>query len=53
MRKPKTKKLVPLGEPLPEPTDQDAEYTEADIEAAKRSWRENCPDGFESLLDAE
>lgn len=50
------KKKVSLGKPLPltdkELTDA-AVITEEDIEQAKKFWRENAPDKFWNLLDAE
>ena len=50
------KKKVPLGSPLPltdkELTDA-AAITEQDIENARKFWRDNAPDKFWDLLDAE
>lgn len=50
------KKKVPLGKSL-SLTDKQltdaAEITEEDIENAKKFWRENAPDKFVDLLDAE
>jgi len=50
------KKKVPLGAPLSltnaELTDA-AVVTEEDIEQAKKFWRENAPEKFWNLLDAE
>lgn len=50
------KKKVPLGNPL-SLTDKQltdaAVITEKDIERAKEFWRENAPDKFVDLLDAE
>lgn len=47
---------VPLGKPLPltdkELTDA-AVITEEDIENARKFWRENAPEKFIDLLDAE
>ena len=50
------KKKVPLGKPLSltdKKLDAAAEITEEDIEEAKEFWRENAPEKFIDLLDAE
>lgn len=47
------KRRVPLGAPLPDSTDQDAEITPEDIERAKINWRKNAPPQYRDLLDAE
>ena len=50
------KKKVPLGKPLPltsaELTEA-SQVTEEDIKNARKFWRENAPDKFVDLLDAE
>ena len=50
------KKKVPLGKPLPlteKELEEAAVITEEDIEEAKEFWRENAPEEFIDLLDAE
>lgn len=47
---------VPLG-PLPPLTDAEldelSQITEEDIEEAKKLWKQNVPDDFVDLLDAQ
>jgi len=50
------KKKVPLGKPLALTNTELTEasvITEEDIEKAKEFWRENAPEKFWNLLDAE
>jgi len=50
------KKKAPLGKPLSltnTELTQTAAVTEEDIEHAKKFWRENAPEKFVDLLDAE
>ena len=50
------KKKVPLGAPLSLTNAElvgAAVVTEEDIEKAKKFWRENAPEKFWNLLDAE
>ncbi len=47
------KRRQPLGAPLPNSTEQDAEITPADIERAKQSWKKNAPPQYRDLLDAD
>lgn len=47
------KRRQPLGEPLPEATEETAVITPDDIERARQSWLKYAPERYKDLLDAE
>lgn len=48
----KKKRKIPLGQPLPESTEEEAAVTPEDIERARLAWEKYAPTGFKNLLDA-
>lgn len=45
---------VPRGAPMPDDELMAmAEITDADVERAKATWRQDAPAGFQNLLDAD